>query len=87
VAEPTEGDKRPPSLHNMVNVDDLLELTERLRSAHGRIIGATRDRNHRSRWERRLATISEVGATNIERALGMMDGLEADIKRLEAANS
>ncbi|MDX1510770.1 MAG: hypothetical protein R3249_05455 [Nitriliruptorales bacterium] len=85
MSKPAEGE-RPPSLHNMVNVDDLLELTERLREAHRRISDATQGDNHRRRWEKRLATISEVGTSNIPKALGMMETLEADIERLEGAS-
>lgn len=67
--------------HGQLDVSEVLSFTERLRDVRDRVDGVPASSEQRGRWQSRLAAISEGGAANLERAVGQLGRLEADVER------
>jgi hypothetical protein len=67
--------------HGQLDVREVLSFTERLRDVRDRVDHAAVSPEQRGRWQSRLAAISEGAASDLERAVGQLGRLEADVVR------
>lgn len=67
--------------HGQLDVSEVLSFTERLREVRDRVEHVAVSPEQRGRWQSRLAAISEGAATNLERAVGQLGRLQADVER------
>lgn len=73
---PRGGDDR-----RLVDADDFLALTGRLRRIHHRLDEARISDEQRSRWQRRLISITEVAGRDLGRAEEQLNRFEHDLDR------
>ncbi|MBW3657328.1 MAG: hypothetical protein KY457_01740 [Actinobacteria bacterium] len=74
-------DRDGPADQGMVDADDFLGFTTRLREAHGRVDAAKVSREQKGRLQRRLITIADMGHRDLEQAGELLRRLEAELDR------
>lgn len=77
-AEPVLPGSSP---RGMVDADDFLAFTERLRAAHHRVDEAKVSDERRARWQRRLLAITDAARADLDRAEEQLGRFEADLDR------
>lgn len=73
-SEPTES-------RAMVDADDFLGFTRRLRALHERVDEATVSRDQRGRWQRKLIALADVGQRDLAQAAEQLRRFEAELDR------
>ncbi len=67
--------------HRQVDGDLLLHFTGQLHVVRDRVDGAAVSEEQRGRWQSRLAAISRGAAADLERAVGQLRRLAAELDR------
>lgn len=70
-----------PADQRMVDADDFLGFTTRLRDVHGLVDAANVSREQRGRWQRRLITIADLGHRDLEQASDLLRRFELELDR------
>lgn len=70
-----------PDRGSLVDADEFLSFTARLRAVRDLVETASVSEEQRGRWQSRLAAISGGGSTDLERAQGQLGRLEAELDR------
>lgn len=65
----------------MVDADDFLGFTTRLREVHGRVDAAKVSREQKGRWQRKLISIADVGHRDLEQASDLLRRFESELDR------
>ena len=76
------GDRRHEPRGRLVDADELIGLTTRLRSVRERIAGATVPDARRRLWQQQLAAIAESATADLPGAAAALDELDARIDRV-----
>lgn len=65
----------------MLDADDFMGFTERLRAVHVRVDGAKVTREQRSRWQRKLLSITDAAKRDLDDAVEQLRRFEAELDR------
>ena len=77
------GVERPADQHEsgLVDVNRLLDVTDRLRQARERILSMRISTEAKGRWQRRLGIIATTAQSDLERASEQLDRFIAELDR------
>ena len=78
---PATPEPGTPDRGSLVDADEFLSFTARLRAVRDRVEAAPVSEEQRGRWQSRLAAISGGGGTDLERAQAQLGRLEAEVDR------
>lgn len=65
----------------MVDADDFLGFTTRLREVHERVDGARVSREQKGRWQRKLISIADAGHRDLDQASELLRRFESELDR------
>lgn len=65
----------------MLDADDFMGFTERLRAVHGRVDAARVSREQKGRWQRKLLSITDAAQRDLDDATDLLRRFEAELDR------
>ena len=70
----------PGQSRGMLDADDFLAFTQRLRALHQRVDGADVSDKRQARWQRRLLDITDAARTNLDVGKQQLRRFEAELE-------